>query len=53
MPSIADKIKSDQQLTVDEQNIMKLQYFLERGRYPQSNDILNQYLGTKYNNQLY
>jgi hypothetical protein len=42
--SISKKVKEFKPLTIDEKNIMKLQYFIENRNYPQSEVIFNLYL---------
>ncbi len=51
--SISDKIKNNKELTTDEKKIMKLQYFLDNKSYPETESILNWYLGAKFGNQFY
>lgn len=53
MSSIASKVKNNQSLTLDEKNIMKIQYFMDEGKYLKDESEINFYLGSKFRNQWY
>lgn len=46
--SIAEKVKNNKAFSIEEKNIVKLQYFLDNKNYTVSETLLDSYIGRKF-----